>query len=130
MSYKCNLIARGVGLADVNKDRFIERLNAIQTKTDPKKRVVHKVTSDGLVVEVVKPRRKKLIPVKSIVTAALIFVILKGFVFAQLGESEYVDRIATLKKGHSVQLFAAFLLDADPATRAMARGLDRVFRGG
>lgn len=116
-------------MADVNKDRFVERLNSIQKKGDPKKRVVRRVSKDGLVVEVVKPRRKKLIPVKSIVTAALIFVILKGFVFAQLGENEYESRIETLKKGHSLQVFAAFLLDADPATRVMARGLGAVLRG-
>ncbi len=115
-------------MADVNKDRFIERLNTIQQKGDPNKRVVRKVTEDGLVVEVVKSRRKKLVPIKSIVTGALIFVILKGFVFAQLGDKEYHSRIETLKKGQSVQVFAAFLLDADPATRAMARGLDVILR--
>lgn len=113
----------------MNKDRFIERLNAIGQKSDPKKRVVQKVREDGLVVDVVKRRRPKLIPVKSIVTAALIFVILKGFVFAQLGEAEYIDRIDTLQKGHAVQVVAAFLLDADPATRVMAEGLNKVFRG-
>ncbi|WP_146174188.1 hypothetical protein [Litoreibacter ponti] len=116
-------------MADVNKDRFIERLNAIQEKSNPKKRVVHKVREDGLVVEVVKRKRPKLIPVKSIVTAALIFVMLKGFVFAQLGENEYLSRIETLQKGQSPQVLAAFLLDADPATRTMARGLDAVLRG-
>ncbi|SFR57804.1 hypothetical protein [Litoreibacter janthinus] len=116
-------------MADVNKDRFIERLNAIQQKSDPNKKVVRKVNKDGLVVEVVKPRRKKLVPVKSILTAALIFVMLKGFVFAQLGDEEYSSRIDTLKKGQSVQVFAAFLLDADPATLAMARGLDAILRG-
>lgn len=113
-------------LADVNKDRFIERLNGIQQKTDPRKRVERRIQKDGLVVEVVKRRRKKLIPFKSIVTAALIFVILKGFVFAQLGEVEYVDRIDTLKKGHAVQVVVAFLLDADLATRVMADGLSKV----
>lgn len=116
-------------LADANKDRFIERLNAISEKSDPQKRVVHKVREDGLVVEVVKRRRNRLIPVKSIVTAALIFVILKGFVFAQLGEPEYLQRIDTLQKGSAVEVMAAFLLDVDPATRVMAEGLDSVFRG-
>ncbi|WP_298257694.1 hypothetical protein [uncultured Litoreibacter sp.] len=115
-------------MADVNKDRFIERLNTIQKKDDPKKRVVRKVNEDGLVVEVVKRRRRKLIPVKSIVTAALIFVMLKGFVLAQLGEEEYQSRIETLAKGNSMQVLAAFLLDADPATRVMADGLNMVFR--
>ena len=116
-------------MSDVNKDRFIERLNAIQQKSDPKKRVVHKVNDDGLVVEVVKPRRKKLVPVKSILIGATIFVILKGFVYAQLGGDEYQQRIDSLMKGASVQVFAAFLLDADPATRAVGNGLDKLLRG-
>ncbi|SHF01082.1 hypothetical protein SAMN05444273_103428 [Litoreibacter ascidiaceicola] len=116
-------------MADVNKDRFIERLNAIQQKSDPKKKVVRKVNKDGLVVEVVKPRRKKLLPIKSMVTIALIFVMFKGFVLAQLGADEYESRIDTLKKGPSAQVFAAFLLDSDPATEAMARGLRVVMPG-
>ena len=115
-------------MADVNKDRFLERLDAIKQKSDPGKKVVRKVSKDGLVVEVVKPHRKKLVPVKSILTAALIFVMLKGFVFAQLGEAEYQSRIDTLKKGPSLQVMAAFLLDADPATQTMARGLNVVLR--
>lgn len=112
----------------MNKDRFIERLNAIEQKSDPKKRVVQTVREDGLVVDVVKRRRPKLIPVKSIVTGALIFVILKGYVLAQLGEPEYMDRIETLKRGHAAEVVAAFLLDADPATRVMANGLNSVLR--
>ena len=115
-------------LADVNKDRFIERLNTIQQKNDPNKKVVRKVSKDGLVIEVVEPRRKQLIPVKSLLTLALIFVILKGFVFAHLGGEEYESRIDTLKEGHSGQVLAAFLLDADPATQTMARGLSVVLR--
>ncbi|EPX80758.1 hypothetical protein thalar_00978 [Litoreibacter arenae DSM 19593] len=110
----------------MNKDRFAERLNAIQQKSDPNKRVVKRVTKDGLVVDVVKRRRKKLVPVKSLATMALIFVMLKGFVFAQLGEDEYVSRIDTLKKGESPHVLAAFLLDADGATRVTARGLSVV----
>ncbi|RLJ60595.1 hypothetical protein BCF46_0798 [Litoreibacter meonggei] len=115
-------------MADVNKDRFIERLNAIQQKGDPNKKVVRKVSKDGLVVEVVKPRRKKLVPVKSILTTGLILIMFKGFLFAQLGGTEYERRIDTLKKGHSGEVLAAFLLYADPATQTMARGIDVVLR--
>lgn len=110
-------------MVDVNKDRFTERLNAIQKKSDPNKRVVRKVNEDGLVVEVVKPRRKRLFPVKSIITILLILALLKGFVLAQLGEAEYNRRIETLKRGHSVQVFSAFVLESDALTKTIARGL-------
>lgn len=110
-------------MVDVNKDRFAERVSAIQKKNDPNKRVVRKVNKDGLVVEVVKPRRKKLFPIKSILTIILILALLKGFVLAQLGNTEYNRRIETLKRGHSLQVFSAFVLESDALTETIARGL-------
>ncbi|MEP3346953.1 MAG: hypothetical protein ABJN34_09960 [Litoreibacter sp.] len=113
-------------MADINKDRFSERLNAIQKKNDPKKKVVRKVNSDGLVVEVTKTRRKNLIPFKSLITIILILVLLKGFVYTQLGGEEYNRRIETLKQGQSIEVVAAFLLRADASTETVARGLSVV----
>ena len=115
-------------MADVNKDRFEARLKSIEAKTQPGKRVETRVTEDGLVVEVPKSDRRTIVPIKGIITLAVVLVALKGFLFAQLGEPEYLDRIDQLQKGSTVEVAAAFLLDADPATRLIANVLGPVFR--
>ncbi|WP_298298718.1 hypothetical protein [uncultured Litoreibacter sp.] len=117
-------------MADVNKDRFNQRLDALKQKGNPQKRVEKRVRDDGLIVDVVKTDLKKrsLLPVKSFAIAAFLFVAFKGFVLAELGESEYLNRVDTLKKGGAVQVSAAFLLDADPATRAIAGAIGKVMR--
>lgn len=112
-------------MADVNKDRFEARLQAIERKTNPGKRVEQRVTDDGLIVDVVKSDRRTLVPVKSLMIAAVIFVGLKSMIFAQLGEAEYQGRIDTLSRGTAVEVAAAFFLDADPATRVFGQVLEQ-----
>ena len=106
-------------MADLNKSRFQERLRTIEKKHQPCHRVEQKVSDDGLMVEVITPERRRLIPYKSILVAVALFVMLKGFLFAELGEAEYLNRIAALQKGQTIEVAAAFLLDVDPATRAI-----------
>ncbi len=112
----------GFIVADANKERFDQRLAGLGKKNDPSRRVEKRVREDGLVVHVVKSDNKKraLFPIKGILIAAGLFVMLKAFLFAELGEAEYLERVDGLKKGGAVQVSAAFLLDADPATRAVA----------
>ncbi|MEM9583452.1 MAG: hypothetical protein AAGA08_10095 [Pseudomonadota bacterium] len=110
-------------MADVNKERFNERLNALKQKSNPAKRVEKRVREDGLVVDVVKTdlKKKGLFPLKTLAVAALLFVAFKGFVLAELGETEYLDRIEALKGGGAVEVTTAFLLDVDPVTNAVAK---------
>lgn len=112
----------------MNKDRFEARLKAIEGKSKPGSRVETRVMDDGLVVDVVKADRRTIFPIKGLLIAGLIIVALKGFLFAQLGETEYVDRIDRLSQGSTVEVAAAFLLDADPATRMLASLLGPTFR--
>lgn len=118
-------------MVDVNKNRFAERLNYIQRKADPRVRVERRVSDDGLVVDVLKPakRKRSILPMKSFVTIVLVFLIFKGFVFAQVGEDEYLGRVAQMQSGNTVERSLSFFFEADPATRVMAKGLDAVFRG-
>ncbi len=117
-------------MADANKERFDQRLAGLGKKNDPSRRVEKRVREDGLVVHVVKPDYKKrgLLPIKGILIAAGLFVMLKAFLFAELGEVEYLERVDGLKKGGAVQVSAAFLLDADPATRAVATFLKKTLQ--
>ena len=117
-------------MADVNKDRFNERLDALKQKTNPEKRVEKRVREDGLVVDVVKTdlRKRGLLPVKSLLIAAFLFVTFKGFVLAELGETQYLQRIEVLKTGGAVEVTTAFLLDMDPATQAIAKVVGSILR--
>lgn len=117
-------------MANANKDRFDQRLAGLAKKTDPTRRVEKRVRADGLVVHEVVSKNKKrgLIPVKAILVGGGLFVLLKAFLFAELGESEYLERVEVLKQGGAVQVSAAFLLDADPATRAVAAFLKKTLQ--
>lgn len=117
-------------MADVNKDRFDQRLGALKQKQNPQKRVEKRVREDGLVVDVVKSdmRKRGLLPLRGLLVAAIIFIGFKGVVLAEIGEPEYVERLESLKKGGAVQVSAAFLLDADPATRTVADMVKKVLR--
>ena len=125
-----SLIKRDLILADVNKDRFDQRLGALKQKQNPQKRVEKRVREDGLVVDVVKTdmRKRSLLPLRGIAVAAVIFIGFKGFVLAEIGEPEYAQRVESLKKGGAIEVSAAFLLDADPATRTIAEMVSKVLR--
>ncbi len=117
-------------MVDGNKDRFNERLDALKQKTNPAKRVEKRVREDGLVVDVVKTdlRKRGLFPIKSLLVAGFLFVTFKGFVLAELGERQYVERIEVLKTGGAIEVTTAFLLDMDPATQAIAKVVGSILR--
>lgn len=104
-------------------------MKALEKKASPRHKIEKRVTKDGLVVDVVKRRKPHLIPFKSLIAAALFFVLCKGFLLARIGEAEYQQRIQALQQGDSMQVAAAFLLDADPATKALANFLNQNLRG-
>lgn len=117
-------------MADANKDKFLERLDGLKQKQNPAKRVEKRVRDDGLVVDVVKTdmRKRGLFPIKTLLVAGFLFVTFKGFVLAELGESQYLERIEALKSGGTVEVTTAFLLDMDPATQAIAKVVGSILR--
>lgn len=114
-------------MADKNRSSFEQRVSALKNKADPRTRVEKRVTEDGLVVTVAKTNgaKRSLIPIKGILIAAVLFVAVKGFLLAEIGEPEYLERLAAMKEGSAIQVSAAFLLDADPATRSVASFLNK-----
>ena len=107
-------------MADANKDRFLERLGSIEKKSQPGKRLEKRVTEDGLVVHVAKTKSSSLIPYRGILTGMVLFVLLKGFVLAELGEPIYQERIENLRSGSAIEVLMAFGLDVDPASKMVA----------
>lgn len=114
-------------MVNTNRNSFEERVNALKNKADPRTRVEKRVTDDGLVVTVAKTSssRRSLFPVKGTLIAAVLFVAVKGFLLAEIGEPEYLERLDEMKRGTAIQVSAAFLLDADPATRSVASFLSK-----
>ena len=108
-------------MADLNRSKFDKRVKALERKRRPGKRIVRKMQNDGLVVEVAKTKKAALIPYKSLFFAAFIFIFVKGFLFAEIGPAAYETRIETMRNGNTGEIAAAFLLDADPVTRQVAR---------
>lgn len=115
-------------MADVNRDRFEQRLAAIAPKHHPDARVKRHVTQDGLIVEVVKRDLRALFPIKGFMTGFFLFIALKGSVLAQLGAGEYLSRIDRLKDGNTFENVAAVLFAADPVTQSTATVLSPYFR--
>ena len=117
-------------MADVNRDRFMERVNALKQKANPNTKVERRVTEDGLVITVAKSNKssRSLLPIRGIAISAALFVAVKGFLYAEIGEAEYLSRLDEMKKGGAVQVSAAFILDADPATRVIGGFLKQTIR--
>jgi hypothetical protein len=77
------------------------------------------VGHDGLVVA--KPRRISLrFPLRGLLLAAFAVIGFKAFAFAYLGEPGYHDRIAGLAQGTTSERMAAWVMQADPVTRAVS----------
>lgn len=74
---------------------------------------------DGLiVVEPKRPRRG--IPLRIVLFLALGFVIFKTAMLILMGNEIYTDRVALLSDGTTVESIAAWLMQADPVTKALA----------
>lgn len=91
-------------------------------------RVERRVGKDGLVIEVVKKKRRALLPYRAILTAALLTIATKGYLLAELGPEQYVGQIDRMRTGNAGEIMAAFLLDTDPATVAFAELLEKYVR--
>jgi len=84
--------------------------------------VVRKVNSEGLIVA--RPRAfRPRFPLKGLIVVLLVGFLLKGFLFAYLGEAAYGDRVAALQAGTTLEQAGAWIMQADPATVVVAGAL-------
>ena len=85
------------------------------------------VNHDGLVIA--RRRRRGLrFPVAGVTMAAAAVIGFKAFAFAYLGAGTYNDRIALLAEGTVTERIAAYAMQADPLTTAIADYLAPAFR--
>lgn len=102
---------------------FDKRLKKIVRRHDKMSNgVVRSVSSDGLIVA--KPRLyRPRFPLKGLLAVLFLGFLFKGFLFAYLGETAYVERVATLQSGSALEQAGAWVMQADPVTKLAADGI-------
>jgi len=102
---------------------FDKRLKKIVRRHDKMSNgVVRSVSSDGLIVA--KPRLyRPRFPLKGLLAVLFLGFLFKGFLFAYLGEAAYVERVATLQSGSTLEQAGAWVMQADPVTKLAGDGI-------
>ncbi len=105
---------------------FDKRLKRIVRRHDKMSNgVVRTVNSDGLIVA--RPRLyRPRFPLKGLLIVLAIGFLLKGFLFAYLGEAAYADRVAGLQAGSTIEQAGAWVMQSDPVTEVVAAGIAAV----
>ena len=104
-------------LADKGFARRVDRIARQHSRLA--KGYLMSVNHDGLVVA--RPRRSgPRFPFQGLLLTAIAVIGFKGFAFAYLGAAGYEDRVAMLSQGTTSEWMAAYVMQADPATRAVA----------
>ncbi|MBV1867979.1 MAG: hypothetical protein KUG69_08755 [Marinosulfonomonas sp.] len=103
-------------MADIKQMQFGMRLKRIdQHHRSLAKGYVTSINHDGLIIA--KPhRRASRAPLRGIFLCLFTLIMFKGFLFAQLGETAYGDRLASLDHGTILEKVGAYIMTADPAT--------------
>ncbi|WP_037293066.1 hypothetical protein [Roseobacter sp. CCS2] len=102
---------------------FDKRLKRIVRRHDKMSNgVVKSINSDGLIVA--KPRLyRPRFPLKGLLAVLFLGFLFKGFLFAYLGEAEYIERVAALQGGSVLEQAGAWVMQPDPVTVIAADGI-------
>lgn len=85
------------------------------------------VNHDGLIIAKVR-RSGPRFPWKGIVLCFAAFFAFKGYLFSQLGEATYNDRVVSLQMGSVVEQAGAYAMAADPVTMMISEQIKSVMR--
>lgn len=98
---------------------FAERLARISRRRRQQARgPTHVMGPDGLVLLRRRPRRR--LPLRGLALLLCGGLLFKTVLFVHLGESGYALRLEALAAGTAVERAGAVVMQADPATRAIA----------
>ena len=101
-----------------NFDRRLKRVNR-RHNLMRENGVVAKLGKDGL-ISAYPRRRLPSFPLRGFLILFAAALLYKGFLLAYLGPQTYEGRVASLAEGSVVEQGGAWLLQADPATQAIA----------
>lgn len=113
-------------MADVKQIQFGQRLRRIDNNRRKVSRgYVTSMNHDGLVIA--RPRKQSSgFPLRGLFLCLSILLTFKGFLFAQLGEAAYTDRVALLEAGTIVEKIGAYAMKADPVTLWIAGQIGQI----
>ena len=112
-------------MADARQLQFHDRLSKIHgQRSTGKKGFVGLKTGympsgnhDGMMIPIPGDRVKSSrIPYRGIFWFAAAILVFKGFLYSQLGQSVYEDRVALLEEGTVIEQVGAYAMKADPVT--------------
>ena len=81
--------------------------------------VTYRVDDNGLIQAQPRIYNPKF-PLRGILLIVATAFMFKGFIFASLGEATYLERVGSMTTGSVVERAGAWIMQADPATRAVA----------
>ena len=106
-------------------ERRMRRINRRHTKLS--RGFKTEINNDGLVVA--KPhKRRGGATIRGLALIAVIILLFKGFLHAQLGITAYEERVAQLAEGNAVEQIGAWVMTADPITLALSQHLSSLVR--
>ena len=106
-------------------ERRMRRINRRHTKLSQGFKT--EVNSDGLVVA--KPhKRRGGAMLRGLALIAVVILLFKGFLHAQLGVTAYDERVQRLAEGNVVEQIGAWVMTADPITLALSQQLSSLVR--
>ena len=85
--------------------------------------IAHRMGRDGLITA--HPRRRRpSFPLRGLMILLAAAFLFKAFLYASLGASVYIERVALLSAGSIVEQGGAWVMQADPATVWVAEQLN------
>lgn len=85
------------------------------------------VNADGLLVAMPVKRRAGT-PLRGVVILLAVLMLFKGFLYAQLGQAAYQERVDRLAGGTTIEQVGAWLMTADPSTVWIATQVSSLVR--
>lgn len=106
-------------------ERRMRRINRRHTKLSQGFKT--EVNDDGLVVA--KPhKRRGGATLRGIAFIAVVVMLFKGFLHAQLGVYAYEERVLSLAEGNAIEKVGAWVMTADPVTLTLSQHLSSLVR--
>ena len=87
--------------------------------------VSYRVDSNGLIQAQPRIYNPKF-PLRGLILLVVTAFLFKGFILASLGEQTYFERVGNMANGSVVERAGAWIMQADPATRAVADAMQSV----
>ena len=109
-----------MGLTQVHFEKRLRRI--VKNHQRMANGVTYRVDQTGLIQATPRIYNPKF-PLRGLILLIGTAFLFKGYIFATLGQATYTDRVAGLQGGSLIEQAGAWIMQADPATLAVAEVL-------